>query len=147
MNKCQNCGQLNDYASNFCRFCGVNMVQPQQANQYVAAPPRPYLWKTDEFQINDKSAPKTQQFQQAQLFQTNPNVNQAMAHAHSAHPTTHFRCPRCGTNNLPIIKRQISTAGWVTFAVLLVMTFIFFWIGLLIKEDVQVCSVCGLRLN
>lgn len=123
------------------------MVQPQAANQYVVAPPRPYLWKTDEFQINDKSAPKTQQFNQQQLFQTNQHLNQGIAPAHPAYMVSNFRCPRCGTNNPPIVQRQISTAGWITFAVLLVMTFIFFWVGLLIKEDIRVCSVCGLKLS
>ena len=124
------------------------MVQPQAANQYVVAPPRPYLWKTDEFQINDKSAPKTQQLNQAQpLFQTNPQFNQAITHHQRQNFVAGYRCPRCGTQNLPYLKRQISTAGWITFAVLLVMTGIFFWVGLLIKEDVQVCSVCGLRIS
>ncbi|MBX7174852.1 MAG: hypothetical protein K1X72_28000 [Pyrinomonadaceae bacterium] len=149
MNKCQNCGQLNTLESNFCRFCGANMAQLQPANQYVVAPPRPYMWKTDEFQINDKSARSTQQFQQQQLFQTNPQLkqNQAMAHQQHGFMAHNFRCPRCGTTNPPFIQRQISTAGWITFAVLLVMTFIFFWVGLLIKEDVRVCSVCGLKLS
>jgi hypothetical protein len=68
------------------------MVQPQAANQYVVAPPRPYLWKTDEFQINDKSAPKTQQFNQQQLFQTNQHLNQGIAPAHPAYMVSNFRC-------------------------------------------------------
>ena len=122
------------------------MVQSQAANQYVVAPPRPYLWKTDEFQINDQSAPKTQQYHLQQP--SNQNANQAMAQQNSPYyPAHNFRCPRCGTNNLPIVTRQISTAGWITFGVLLVMTLIFFWIGLLMKEDVRVCSVCGLKLG
>lgn len=123
------------------------MFQPQAADQYVVAPPRPYLWKTDEFQINDKSAPKTQPYHPQQLLQPNQQVNQAMAQQNSPYLAHNFRCPRCGTNNLPIVTRQISTAGWITFGVLLVFTFIFFWIGLLMKEDVRVCSVCGLKLG
>nr|AUN37236.1 hypothetical protein [uncultured bacterium] len=46
------------------------------------------------------------------------------------------------TQTMPRIERRISTAGWITFAVLLVFFFPLFWIGLLIKEDVPVCSNC-----
>ena len=123
------------------------MIQPQAANQYVVAPPRPYLWKTDEFQINDKSAPKTQPYHLQQLQQPNPQSNQAITQHQRQNFVAGYRCPRCGTQNLPYTKRQISTAGWITFGVLLVMTLIFFWIGLLMKEDVRVCSVCGLKLG
>jgi DNA-directed RNA polymerase subunit RPC12/RpoP len=58
-----------------------------------------------------------------------------------------YRCPHCGTQNLPIITRKISTPGWIVFAVLLFFTLIFFWIGLLMKEDVRICPVCGLRVG
>ncbi len=148
MNKCQNCGQINNSESNFCRFCGTRIVLPQEANDY-SVQPRPYMWKTDEFQINNQAAPKTQEIKQVQRLLppnlANPQMPQAMTYPQSAHFMAGYRCPRCGTQNLPFIQRQISTAGWITFAVLLVMTGIFFWIGLLIKEDVRVCSVCGLK--
>jgi DNA-directed RNA polymerase subunit RPC12/RpoP len=58
-----------------------------------------------------------------------------------------YRCPRCGTPYLPVMERRVSTAGWVVFSVLLVFTLIFFWVGLLMKEDVAVCPVCRARLN
>ncbi|MGI8669729.1 MAG: LITAF-like zinc ribbon domain-containing protein [Aridibacter sp.] len=58
-----------------------------------------------------------------------------------------YRCPRCAGQQTPRFERKISTAGWIIFAVLLVVFFPLFWIGLLIKEDVQFCSVCNLRLN
>jgi hypothetical protein len=48
---------------------------------------------------------------------------------------------------VPRIERRISTAGWVTFAVLLVVFFPLFWIGLLIKEDVPVCLACNSKLQ
>jgi hypothetical protein len=47
---------------------------------------------------------------------------------------------------MPKIEKRISTAGWITFAVLLVFFFPLFWIGLLIKEEVQVCQVCSSKL-
>jgi hypothetical protein len=48
---------------------------------------------------------------------------------------------------LPQIERSISTAGWIVFAVLLVVFFPLFWVGLLIKEDVHVCPACKTRLR
>lgn len=146
---CQQCGQVNSAESNFCRGCGLRFTmtqtqqqQPNQAN-YDFAPPRPYSWKTDEFQTNAE-ARKT--FSDSQPIPNQPSLGapqaaplayqqpQQMAHG--------YRCPHCNSNYLPITERRISTAGWITFAVLLVFTFIFFWIGLLMKEDVRVCPVC-----
>jgi len=57
-----------------------------------------------------------------------------------------FRCPNCSTHLPPLLERKISTAGWITFAVLLVTVFPLFWIGLLIREDVPVCQVCQAKL-
>lgn len=155
MNYCQTCRKENDFGTNFCRYCGHLLAQPQQQvnqpnpNEYV--PPRPYVWKTDEYQVNNYSAPKTQEVQRTD-FPNQPNFNQNTAQTLiQQRPNNNYlsgyRCPRCGTHNLPYRKRQISTAGWITFAVLLVTTGIFFWIGLLIKEDVNVCSVCNNRVN
>jgi hypothetical protein len=58
-----------------------------------------------------------------------------------------FRCPKCNTYLPPLLERKISTAGWVTFAVLLVTVFPLFWIGLLIRDDVPVCQVCRAKLQ
>lgn len=151
MNQCQKCGQINDRLSNFCRFCGENLVQPQNANDY-AAPPRPYSWKTDEFQLKDRPVRTTQIIEPVQPILP-PNMRapqmpqQAMTYPHNTNLGAGYRCPRCGTQNLPYLTRQISTAGWITFGLLLFFTVIFFWIGLLIKEDVRICPVCGLKTN
>ena len=58
-----------------------------------------------------------------------------------------MHCPYCRAYAPPLVKRRISTAGWIVFAVLLFFTFIFCWIGLLIKEDYRVCSYCGAQLG
>ena len=147
---CQNCRQANENGTNFCRSCGHRLVlpqtQPQSTENYSI--PRPYMWKTDEFQIN-QPAPKTQQLNQLPQVPPPYNTNQPtkLGNVQNAHFVAGYRCPRCGTQNLPYITRQISTAGWITFAVLLVTTFIFFWIGLLLKEDVKVCPVCNYKYN
>ncbi len=161
---CQNCGQLNTQAGNFCRFCGTKftMVQYSNANNYNPmpmqmpnppapnyenAPPRPYSWKTDEYQISDDKMPKLKpvnrvpplpNFQPQQNMGIQPfQQQQAMSH--------NFHCPRCNSQIFPQIMRQISTAGWIVFAVLLITFFPLFWIGFLIKEEVRVCQVCNFK--
>ncbi len=58
-----------------------------------------------------------------------------------------FKCPFCQTESPPLVRQRISTAGWVTFVVLLLFCLPLFWIGLLIKEDYRVCSGCGMKLG
>lgn len=145
MIQCQNCGETNAAESQFCRFCGHRSLLRQPAN-YEASPPRPYGWKTDEYQTQAEARPLSaaqpttalnphQPYQQTpQAMQFNPQMRQDL--------TGNYRCPSCGTHYLPVIERRISTAGWITFGLLLVFTFVFFWIGLLLKEDVAICPVC-----
>lgn len=157
MIQCANCGQVNTDASNFCRFCGTKFLQSQLSGQqnYEYTPPRPYSWKTDEFQVAEKkNAPPTQQINRVQPLADNPyrtnqtaRPPQTLAYQQSQQMAYGYRCPRCATQALPLVKRKVSTAGWITFAVLLVTTGIFFWIGLLIREDTRVCPVCNLKIG
>jgi hypothetical protein len=159
---CQNCGQINNYGSNFCRFCGSQIVmsqsQRQDSSPYEYKAPRPYVWKTDEFQLPpNNSAKKTGQINQVQPL-TNfsaPSQPQSvplpppLPNAAYRQPNVYYgyRCPRCGTQNAPYLTKKISSAGWIVFAILLVAFFPLFWIGFLIKEDVKVCSVCNIRVG
>ncbi len=157
MIQCANCGQTNNDTSNFCRFCGTKFTQSQMTNEgsnYEYSPPRPYSWKTDEYQIADKkptqTAPPINRVQPLNdnQYLTNQNARpQPLAYQQPNNMAHGYRCPRCGTQAMPMIARKISTAGWITFAVLLVTTGIFFWIGLLIREDVRVCPVCNMRIG
>ncbi|MDQ2745966.1 MAG: zinc ribbon domain-containing protein [Acidobacteriota bacterium] len=157
MIQCANCGQPNTDTSNFCRFCGTKFLQSQmreEGTNYDYSPPRPYSWKTDEFQIADKQSSKTQPINRLQPFTADPyrteqtaRPPQSMIYQPPQQMNYGYRCPRCGTQALPLLTRRISTAGWITFAVLLVTTGIFFWIGLLIREDARVCPVCNLQIN
>jgi RNA polymerase subunit RPABC4/transcription elongation factor Spt4 len=162
MLQCQNCGQVNNQTSNFCRFCGTKFAPEQLSggSNYEFSPPRPYSWKTDEFQISESKARKTQQvnFQQKQppppQFQPQnqpfqpPYAQPPQALAfHQQQNLADYRCPRCSSQLYPRFERKISQAGWITFAVLLVAFFPLFWIGLLIKEDVRVCPVCQLTIS
>jgi DNA-directed RNA polymerase subunit M/transcription elongation factor TFIIS len=58
-----------------------------------------------------------------------------------------FRCPFCQSNLAPKVKRKISTAGWMTFAWLLILCFPLCIIGLFIKDEYHVCRGCGIKLD
>lgn len=173
MNICQNCGQSNSQESNFCRFCGARFEQMQKQNNYEIQTPKPYAWKTDEFQIekerlyqpNPRSTthlhnnlpnnlqqnfppmPKPAPLMQTP-FGTNPDVTLQQQHYQQPpHPVQAYRCPRCFSQYPPRFERKISTAGWIVFSVLLITFFPLFWIGFLIKEDVRICPMCNLRVS
>lgn len=165
MIQCNNCGQVNAQESNFCRFCGAKSVPMQQNNfnppnqlpssghgsNYEYSPPRPYVWKTDEFQVSENKTRQTQQINRVQPLAeleaaSNQNARpQPLVPYQQYNLSYGYRCPRCASQLLPRIERKISSAGWVTFAVLIVAFFPLFWIGLLIKEDVRICPVCNLK--
>ncbi len=177
MIKCQNCGQVNSDGSNFCRTCGnkfahFRYAQPQQPQQpqperqkappprFPQAPPRPYSWKTDEFNVPTKKSSKdTRQIDRvvpihggpnstAPIFEPAPPYQSLQTNQQARHMTSHgYRCPRCHTTTPPVIVKKISTAGWITFALLLMFTFVFFWIGLLMKEEARVCPVCNMQVG
>ena len=156
MNPCQNCGKLNTPETNFCRFCGTkfNFQKPVMDNPFDYSAPRPYAWKTDEFQTQSEARPQQRPTERVSppTSQFNPSAHQNFQPAPLAYQQTRqmgqpFRCPRCMSQYLPRIERRISTAGWITFAVLLVFFFPLFWIGLLIKEDVQVCQSCNSKVS
>lgn len=154
---CQNCGNTNGYGTNFCRFCGMSIAGTQSAPDYSAPqePQRPYMWKTDELPAARNPVRKTEEIKQVQPLFTEaptaafkPSQFAQMAPPQAAPVAPYgFRCPRCGSQQMPVVGRQISTAGWVVFAALLVFTVVFFWIGLLIKEDVRICPVCNYKFN
>lgn len=58
-----------------------------------------------------------------------------------------FLCPYCGAQSPPIVRQQISTAGWVLFVVLLLVCFPLCIVALFVKEDYRVCSGCGIKLG
>lgn len=171
---CQNCGKANTQQSNFCRFCGTKFTVPQlsQPTNYNPPPPmpmqpnpmpnpapvnaeniyenmqrRPYSWKTDEYQLpveKNKTQPINQVAPLPNFQPPAPNmVMQPFQQPMGI--TSHVVCPRCTQQNFPVIRQQVSTAGWITFAILLVTIFPLFWIGLLIKEDAYVCPVCNFK--
>jgi hypothetical protein len=150
-NQCTNCGQANAVESKYCRFCGHPMPDPYFQPADPMAQRRPYSWQTDEFQTKSawrQNARATVEHLPNAGSRQNPWLGPtALAQNTPRDLTGNYRCPNCGTHYLPVIERRISSAGWITFALLLVFTFVFFWVGLLMKEDVSVCPVCKFRLN
>lgn len=154
MNPCQNCGKLNTPETNFCRFCGTKFMYRQAVpdDSYDYSAPRPYAWKTDEFQVQNEPRPteiidRTPQ-RTGSFSEVNHNYGPApLAYPHPQSVGQPFRCPYCMSQYLPRIERRISTAGWITFSVLLVFFFPLFWIGLLLKEDVPVCQTCNSKIQ
>lgn len=151
MIQCQKCGRSNSPESHFCRYCGFQFgVGQKQA--YDFQPPRPYSWKTDEFQTSSEArSSKTADNVMPPnpgLVRPQPYYAPIQIQYHGPQDMTgQYRCPYCGTNYLPVIDRRISTAGWITFSLLLVFTLVFFWIGLLMKEDVAICPICRRRVG
>ena len=140
MIQCQNCGQGNVPESQFCRFCGTRFLvsQPVPQQSYDYREPRPYAWKTDEFQTQAE----------ARTTSSGPGPSdQPLAPRDQHFIAGNYRCPNCMSQFLPRVERRISTTGWVVFAILLVVFFPLFWVGLLIKEDVQICPTCSVRLK
>jgi predicted RNA-binding Zn-ribbon protein involved in translation (DUF1610 family) len=154
MIQCQNCGQVNAATSNFCRFCGTKFLPAQfsgGSSSYEFEPPRPYVWKTDEFQVSESRARKSKQINQVQplnnTFINNQTERPQPLASRQQYTAYAYRCPRCSNGQVPRYEKKVSTAGWIVFAALMVVFFPLFWIGLLIKEDVPFCSVCNLKLN
>jgi Zn-finger nucleic acid-binding protein len=58
-----------------------------------------------------------------------------------------YGCPYCGSTELPNVGSRISTAGWITFAILLATCWPLFFIGLLIREEYPICYDCGRALG
>ena len=158
MIQCQKCGQTNAAGSNFCRACGNNFAAAPApptngAGNYEYATRQPYSWKTDELQAVKPESRKIEQINRVQPLDnrtSNGNANfappQPLVYQQPQYIAQNYRCPRCGSGALPIIERKVSTAGWIVFSVLLIFTWIFFWIGLLMKEDVRVCPACRAKI-
>lgn len=157
---CKNCGQMNAEQSNFCRFCGRKFnalppstpSAPQRQREKSSEPkqPRPYSWKTDEFQIKQTgSARPTELINDVPIpfHGDNQKTRPLPAHRQQHGIAREYRCPHCGSHAIPYAVRKISNAGWIVFALLMVLFFPLFWVGFLIKEDAFICPECNFRVN
>ncbi len=60
---------------------------------------------------------------------------------------TGFCCPYCQTTRPPIWKSEVSQIGWIVFAILLMTTCVFCFVGLFIRDRYRICSQCRIRLS
>jgi lipopolysaccharide-induced tumor necrosis factor-alpha factor len=58
-----------------------------------------------------------------------------------------FRCPYCDSDEPPRVKSDISQAGWIVFALMVMFCLPLCFIGLLMKEEHEVCRDCGRQLS
>ena len=57
------------------------------------------------------------------------------------------RCPYCQTKRPPTWKSEVSQVGWIVFAILLITTCVFCFVGLFIRDKYRICSQCKIRLG
>lgn len=48
---------------------------------------------------------------------------------------------------LRLQRSRVSAGGWVTFALMLLLCFPLFWIGLLMTENDHQCASCGIKIG
>ena len=153
MNKCSQCSNTNTDGAKFCRFCGTKFIVAQnyptpQTEPFDHAAPRPYSWKTDEFTTQNETRPTAAAIGTSPIYdQFSRSPNTAMAYRPVTMFGPNYRCPACMSSYLPRVEKKISTGGWITFALLLVFFFPLFWVGLLMKEEVQICPTCSTRVG
>lgn len=58
-----------------------------------------------------------------------------------------YTCPYCHSHVPPLTNTRISTGGWITFAVLLILFFPLCWVGLFSKTSYKYCGQCGVKFN
>jgi lipopolysaccharide-induced tumor necrosis factor-alpha factor len=61
-----------------------------------------------------------------------------------------FRCPFCGFQGPPSMKKKISATGWILFVVLLLMCIPLCWLPFVVdgcKEEERRCLGCGSRVG
>ena len=135
----------------FCRRCGESFRDlhspARRQRDFEAEPPRPYAWKTGELPRSGRGARETGQIDLGPETDNPFRTSELPARYEGGHVSPVYRCPHCGTTALPIVTKKVSAAGWVVFSLLLVFTLFLFWIGLLLQEEVRICSVCKRRVG
>ncbi|MBN9122217.1 MAG: LITAF-like zinc ribbon domain-containing protein [Planctomycetes bacterium] len=118
-------------------------VQPPPVPVAVQPVPQP---AEDDYDDRDRRAPRDER----QAIQV--NVHQVVERDEEERRPRRrrregFRCPYCGSTEPPIVRRQVSGAGWAVFVILLIFTIVFCFLGLFIQEDVRYCRDCGAKLS
>lgn len=131
------CPKCNNPAASgaFCTLCGTSLLAPPALAQTAYAPPQGNL-------PNPHPSPGPYGGLPPNPYgQPPPPMNMQMVPV-GGMAMMPFRCGACGYTGQSMMIQRISTAGWITFGVLLVTCLPLFWIGLLIKETRCQCPNC-----
>jgi len=126
MIQCNHCQKFNEPGTKFCINCGSPLLQYRSSE---LKPPPPYTWKTTE-----------ENLAQSQTLPPIPQQTFPLGQPY-------YYCHRCKKYVYPVPSSQISGAGWVVFALLLIFCLPLFWIGFLIREAILVCPFCRLKIQ
>ncbi|QUW03037.1 LITAF-like zinc ribbon domain-containing protein [Chloracidobacterium validum] len=157
---CVNCGQMNETAASRCLRCGASIFElPSYLNPSDARPVSPpptdpptRIQVPPPSQVAPAAPPPAHTPQPtdplSQPFQaTPPVVLQPMLIVPTVGVGGSVICPHCQTNSPPHMRSRVAPGGWITMAILLLLCWPLFWIGLLVREDYLRCSNCGKRLT
>nr|HEX4319180.1 hypothetical protein [Kofleriaceae bacterium] len=138
------CPKCNNPAASgaFCTLCGTSLLAPPALAQTAYAPPPSYAPPPQNIPI-----PGAGPYGQPMGAQPPNPYGQPQPQNVALVPVAPmgimpFRCGACGYTGQSMMIQRISTAGWITFGVLLVTCLPLFWIGLLIKETRCQCPNC-----
>jgi hypothetical protein len=147
--RCPFCNELIQAAAKKCKHCGEWLDAAQGGEKPQSkAPSGPVDLSSYVTPGSTLPVPVLQPQQPDSAFNFD-SPNQPVASGQElAAESSGFHCPFCKTTSRPIVKSQVSTAGWIMFILLLVLLcWPLCWIGLFIKEDYRVCSACGIKLG
>ena len=149
---CTNCQKGSPASAEFCIRCGTALPMAPYQSVFAQNNPPPQQYQPTS-QQQYQQMPSQQQYQQLPpvpiAYVQQPYVVQTYIQpapmVNIVNPT--FVCPRCQCPTIPRYETRVSSGGWAVFAVLLILFFPLFWIGLLIKETIVCCSRCGFRMR
>ncbi|MFZ1933146.1 MAG: LITAF-like zinc ribbon domain-containing protein [Thermoguttaceae bacterium] len=74
----------------------------------------------------------------------------AAAYTLPGRPLFGIRCPFCGYEGQPLVRKAMSAAGWVLFVVLLLFCIPLCWLPFVIdgcKDELRKCASCGSKIG
>ena len=152
-NVCRNCGNFIGGDNNFCRFCGTRVDADAQGAGSAPSdsPPVPYAWRTDEHATSVEARAVNPAHETAFLDAQRRTSNFAphggpIAGYERGYVAPLYRCPLCDTTATPTLEKTTSTAGWITFAVLIFVFLPLCWVGFFIRDEFYVCPMCKGRI-
>lgn len=128
MIRCDSCRTLNDDNARNCTWCGTS------------------LWMSGRAPTGDIPGQRPVAQDERQAAYTPPQYNAYPPPVPQPAPSrpayAAFSCPYCYSTAPPFTIQSISEAGWIVFALMLLVCFPLFWIGLLMKDEKRYCSSC-----